>query len=968
VALAALVGAALVLAVGCGRSSGLGGGGGVGPSPLTPSAAWQRTVGAETYRERLGGLTAALDRLRLETRSGWVGRQDDVTGYLGELTGGAYSGPGGAGPDPSDVVGDFLSRFGPDLLGVDGPDVAVVSTQAPSPQDPSASVVLRVEQRVNQVPVLDSSLILTVATAGGQAPRLRAVTGRVFPGLQVNTAPTVGQAEALAQAEAASGGHVSGTVRVVVLPSSGSASGAIEAHLAWEVPVTGDVAAGGFGAARYYVDAERGGILSIRPGAADTAVLEPVFDAASNGPIPVAQPQAQTIVSGTPLTVSGTGPIGETETAEAIRTADGRVLLVDITGPSYDPTTGRGAVETHDATGLTDATGGLPGPVVQLPSGAPTDPEALAAQALARAVLDYYRTVLGRDSWDGGGGSLVSSVHYGGSGYCNSFFDGTQMVFGTPCDSDLGRTTTQVEIDTAAHEVTHGVTATSVGGSSLGLIYSGQSGAMNEGFSDYVGNIIGNRVKGIDGAAFAEGWCAGVTQPNAYCRLDPEGGLSLRYLLSGETFGDYLYLLDPSFSLRLAGIGQDHGGVHLNSAIWPNALWGIRTQLATMDGTSGNASPRAGLFDAIVYTALTSHLSPTSGFLDGRTAVELAARELAAPPEIRRVIRETFDRDGICPGCVPDPAVPGVLVAGGTQSEKVPVVSGARTAWLDQSSGAGATGFPTVLDGDGPPARLTNVPSAFSVAFAGSAVVTAETPDGILRYPAEGGRQVVHALPPTRAGFASLVLGVAGSPEGAAWLDRSTDTVWFVDASGVVTTASLGGLSGEPFASIGTGGRTVVLGSGRGAVVVWTVGSAPRVLGRVDGPAVAVAVAGDAVVVSSLPNFDLLATVWLFDLTDPSGTSTVLSTTATPFGLAASGDLVVWPEGVGDLSGGVAQLLSVAPPDSDLFLYDLGTGIVRDLTPERGQQGYPALDGTHLAWQDASRGGDDIRGMDLSRV
>ena len=48
--------------------------------------------GAGQAQARIGQLQTAIDRLRDETRTGWVGRQDDVTGYLGELSGGAWPG------------------------------------------------------------------------------------------------------------------------------------------------------------------------------------------------------------------------------------------------------------------------------------------------------------------------------------------------------------------------------------------------------------------------------------------------------------------------------------------------------------------------------------------------------------------------------------------------------------------------------------------------------------------------------------------------------------------------------------------------------------------------------------------------------------------------------------------------------------------------------------------------------------
>ena len=80
----------------------------------------------------------------------------------------------------------------------------------------------------------------------------------------------------------------------------------------------------------------------------------------------------------------------------------------------------------------------------------------------------------------------MSSVHFGPDGFCNAFFASylrqPQMVYGNPCVQGIRQTGSFVEPDVAAHEVTHGVTATTAG-----LLYTGQSGALNESFSDYFG-------------------------------------------------------------------------------------------------------------------------------------------------------------------------------------------------------------------------------------------------------------------------------------------------------------------------------------------------------------------------------------------------------------------------------------------------------------------------------------------------
>ena len=49
-------------------------------------------AGGSDVQARLTTLQKAIDRLRDETGTGWIGRQDDVTGYLSELSGGSWPG------------------------------------------------------------------------------------------------------------------------------------------------------------------------------------------------------------------------------------------------------------------------------------------------------------------------------------------------------------------------------------------------------------------------------------------------------------------------------------------------------------------------------------------------------------------------------------------------------------------------------------------------------------------------------------------------------------------------------------------------------------------------------------------------------------------------------------------------------------------------------------------------------------
>ena len=96
------------------------------------------------------------------------------------------------------------------------------------------------------------------------------------------------------------------------------------------------------------------------------------------------------------------------------------------------------------------------------------------------ATYDFFWSQFGRDSIDGEGMPLLGLVHYG-TNYDNAFWDNAgHMFFG---DGD-GRTLTQTTagIDIIGHELTHGVTQYEAN-----LVYSGQSGALNESVSDVFG-------------------------------------------------------------------------------------------------------------------------------------------------------------------------------------------------------------------------------------------------------------------------------------------------------------------------------------------------------------------------------------------------------------------------------------------------------------------------------------------------
>lgn len=100
----------------------------------------------------------------------------------------------------------------------------------------------------------------------------------------------------------------------------------------------------------------------------------------------------------------------------------------------------------------------------------------------AAKTYDYYLNVYGRNGIDGLGTPTYNRVHYG-TGFDNAFWSGSRfcMTYG-----DGGtRFRVLTALDVAGHEMSHGVCD-----ATAGLIYSDESGGLNESNSDIQGNMV----------------------------------------------------------------------------------------------------------------------------------------------------------------------------------------------------------------------------------------------------------------------------------------------------------------------------------------------------------------------------------------------------------------------------------------------------------------------------------------------
>ena len=213
------------------------------------------------------------------------------------------------------------------------------------------------------------------------------------------------------------------------------------------------------------------------------------------------------------------------------------------------------------------------------------------AHYATEATYDYYFSKFGRNSYDNNGAKIKSYVHYGRN-YVNAFWDGTSMTYG---DGDGVNYLPLTPIEVVAHEITHGVTE-----HSAGLIYSGESGALNESFSDIFGVVI-DFFKNPTRANYLMGDAMSVTHtpfrsmqdPNAYRSPDTYKGLYWDLYQEVHTNSGvqnfWFYLIceggsgvnDLGNSYNINGIGRDKAA-------------------------------------QIAYRNLTEYLTPSSNFADAR--------------------------------------------------------------------------------------------------------------------------------------------------------------------------------------------------------------------------------------------------------------------------------------------------------------------------------------------------------------
>nr|WP_083844945.1 M4 family metallopeptidase [Paenisporosarcina sp. TG20] len=450
---------------------------------------------------------------------------------------------------------------------------------------------MKLQQIYKGVPVFGSVIIAHVDQNGV----LTSVSGEVVPELDkkqtLKSGAKVNRVDALATAkqdlESKLGQEAElehpATPEFVIYARDGEAKFAYAMEFEFLYPEPGNY--------QYFIDAQTGEVLE------------------SYNQIHAAKPTSG--ATGTDTVGTGKGVLGDTKSFNTLTNNNGSYL--------QDRTRGNG-IFTYDAANRTRTPGTLWLDADNVLNAAYDGP-AVDAHAYAGQTFDYFNNVHNRNSYDGNGAKLVSTVHYGRS-YNNAFWSGSQMVYG---DGD-GTTFIPLSgaLDVIAHELTHAVTDTTAD-----LVYQNESGAINESMSDIFGTLVEYHFNNNPDWLIGEDiYTPGIS------------GDALRSMADPTLNGD-----PDHYSNRYIGT-SDNGGVHWNSGISNKAAY-----LLAVGGThynisvSGIGNEKTG---EIFFRTLTQYLTPNSTYSQYRVASIQAATDLygASSTEVASV-KSAFTAVGV---------------------------------------------------------------------------------------------------------------------------------------------------------------------------------------------------------------------------------------------------------------------------------------------------------------------------------
>lgn len=241
---------------------------------------------------------------------------------------------------------------------------------------------------------------------------------------------------------------------------------------------------------------------------------------------------------------------------------------------------------------------------------------------------DFYLNTFGRNSFDGNGTIIKQYVN---SPYLQERYGGNpNNALARPSPYNLmeyGLGNGQymnpvVGLDVEGHEFTHLVVNNNGTG---GLVYQGESGALNESFADILGTGVEFYTRGA-GANWSIGEGVMVASANLRSMSNPNNP-------TGDTQQPDTY--NGTYWSNPANVAVDGGGVHINSGV-QNFWFYLLSEGGSGTNDIGNPFSVSGIgMDQalqIAYRNLTTYLTPNATFVDSYLGSLQAAQDLFGNP------------------------------------------------------------------------------------------------------------------------------------------------------------------------------------------------------------------------------------------------------------------------------------------------------------------------------------------------
>ncbi|HEY3270393.1 MAG TPA: M4 family metallopeptidase [Geothrix sp.] len=327
--------------------------------------------------------------------------------------------------------------------------------------DASGEDHVRLDQTYKGVPVLEGEAIVHFRNG-----RVRAVTDDLVRGLALNVEPSLGRGEALGAAHAALAPRGSyayePTATLVVASLESDGPGRANRHVL-----------------AYHIHTE------LENGAQETKHTDFLVDAHTGQVLESWDTLHTTGASGTGASQwYGTVALSTNSTATGYELRDttrgsGGTFGNNVTTNLLNGTSGVSTIFTDADNAWGDGLqyGGTPG------MSANAQTAGVDGHRGMQATWDFYQSVFGRNGIDNAGKATYSRMHYS-SQYDNAFWSDSCfcMTYG---DGQVGGSVGEADLDTAGHEMSHGVCA-----ATANLVYRKESGGLNEANSDIFGTLV----------------------------------------------------------------------------------------------------------------------------------------------------------------------------------------------------------------------------------------------------------------------------------------------------------------------------------------------------------------------------------------------------------------------------------------------------------------------------------------------